>query len=194
MADEEIRELQSEELEVLKSIYEGDEQFTATSDTQFQYKYGQEGQGKAFILDLTWTETYPQALPQISLDTFYNRHLLPEVKAAIQTAVTAEAEAMVGMSMTYTLFEYIKEHFDELLAQQPDVIQAVTEALAKVKTDDDDADSGNKSQKKKDQQLTKAQKRRMWDKGGLESEERPRGWNWFDVIRHLSQTGGGGQE
>lgn len=51
----------------------------------------------------------------------------------------------------------------------------------------------SKTEKKKEQ-LTKAQKRRMWDKGGLESEERPRGWNWFDVIRHLSQTGGSKDE
>ena len=41
---------------------------------------------------------------------------------------------------------------------------------------------------KKDQP-TKAQKRRMWEKGGLDTEERPRGWDWVDVIRHLSQTG-----
>ena len=41
----------------------------------------------------------------------------------------------------------------------------------------------------KKEQLTKAQKRRMWEKGGLDTEERARGWDWVDVIRHLSQTG-----
>ncbi len=45
------------------------------------------------------------------------------------------------------------------------------------------------SKVEKKEQLTKAQKRRMWDKGGMDSEDRPRGWNWVDVIRHLSQTG-----
>ena len=29
----------------------------------------------------------------------------------------------------------------------------------------------------------------MWEKGGLDTEERARGWDWVDVIRHLSQTG-----
>ena len=28
----------------------------------------------------------------------------------------------------------------------------------------------------------------MWNKGGLDTEDRPRGWNWYDVIKHLSQT------
>ena len=41
----------------------------------------------------------------------------------------------------------------------------------------------------KKEQLTKAQKRRMWDKGGIDSEDRPRGWNWIDVVKHLSQSG-----
>ena len=30
----------------------------------------------------------------------------------------------------------------------------------------------------------------MWQKGGLEEGDRARGWDWVDVIRHLSQTGG----
>ncbi|XP_059083823.1 RWD domain-containing protein 4-like isoform X2 [Tigriopus californicus] len=193
MADEDIKALQEEEREVLESIYEGDDQFKALSATQFQYKYGQDGQGKAFILDLTWTDQYPNEMPQIDMDTFYNKHLLADVKESVLTAVKSEAEAMLGMSMTYSLFEHVKEHIEELLANQPDVIQVVTEAMSKVKTTDDDSEVSSKTEKKKEQ-FTKAQKRRMWDKGGLESEERPRGWNWFDVIRHLSQTGGSKDE
>lgn len=40
----------------------------------------------------------------------------------------------------------------------------------------------------KKEQLTKAQKRRQWDKVG-DKGERPRGWNWVDIVKHLSQTG-----
>ncbi len=47
----------------------------------------------------------------------------------------------------------------------------------------------NKGENAKKEQLTKAQKRRMWEKGGLDKDERARGWDWIDVIRHLSQTG-----
>ena len=41
MGDEnECKELQNEEIEVLRSIYEGDLAFTAHSDIKFQYKVG----------------------------------------------------------------------------------------------------------------------------------------------------------
>ena len=38
--EEECKELQTEEIDVLKSIYEGDSAFTIISDTKFQYKMG----------------------------------------------------------------------------------------------------------------------------------------------------------
>ena len=38
--EEECKILQEEELEVLRSIYEGDSAFTIHSDTKFQYKMG----------------------------------------------------------------------------------------------------------------------------------------------------------
>lgn len=44
------------------------------------------------------------------------------------------------------------------------------------------------SKKIKKEQLTKAQKRKQWNRVDCHGE-RPRGWNWVDVIHHLSQTG-----
>ena len=49
------------------------------------------------------------------------------------------------------------------------------------------SDTAVKKEPKKEQ-LSKAQKRRQWnrcDTGG----EKPRGWDWVDIIKHLSQTG-----
>lgn len=40
----------------------------------------------------------------------------------------------------------------------------------------------------KKEQLTKSQKRRMWERTDNKGQ-RQRGWDWVDVIRHLSQTG-----
>lgn len=34
--------------------------------------------------------------------------------------------------------------------------------------------------------LTKAQKRRHFDKFGA-AEEKPRGWNWVEIVPHLSK-------
>ncbi len=42
------------------------------------------------------------------------------------------------------------------------------------------------------QALTKSQKRRQWDRMDGKGEK-PRGFDWVDVIKHLSQTGGGPQ-
>lgn len=42
--------------------------------------------------------------------------------------------------------------------------------------------------KEKKEQMTKAQKRRLFDKFGA-AQERPRGWDWVDIVKHLSQTG-----
>ena len=45
----------------------------------------QDGESKSFILTLTWGSTYPVVdLPEISLDGFYNRHLLQSVKDSIK--------------------------------------------------------------------------------------------------------------
>ena len=42
--------------------------------------------------------------------------------------------------------------------------------------------------------MTKGQKRRFYDKfGNIDVDEKPRGWNWVDVMKHLSKTGTGVQ-
>ena len=35
----------------------------------------------------------------------------------------------------------------------------------------------------KKEQLTKSQKRNAWKKGGLNENDRQRGWNWVDVVK-----------
>ena len=49
-------------------------------------------------------------------------------------------------------------------------------------------EGGTAKSKEKKEQLTKAQKRKMYNR--LDNKgEMPRGWNWVDVVKHLSQTG-----
>ena len=93
MASEEIEEMQKEEVEALISIYEGDENFKQISPKVYQYKvsrvksflatswhnfpfqYGVDNDPKSFILEISWGATYPNDLPTINIDTFYNAHL-----------------------------------------------------------------------------------------------------------------------
>ena len=46
-----------------------------------------------------------------------------------------------------------------------------------------------KAVKEKKEHLTKAQKRKYYDRVNVQKGEMPRGYNWVDIIKHLSQTG-----
>ena len=86
--------------------------------------------------------------------------------------------------MTYSLFEWAKENFEKLTEKQPESLETpVTDKLADLDLAEErqqQQESGKAGKKK--EQLTKAQKRKMWDRGGEETE-RDRGWNWVDVVR-----------
>jgi len=177
--------LQEEEREVLSSIYEGDECFKQIAPNTFQYKYGLNNTVKSFLLELKWGPQYPEELPEINMDVFYNKHIKQPLQRKISDLVKTEAEQYLGMSMTYSLFEYVKEKFDELIEEQPEnPVEVDMDRLCL--TEDQEPMQAVKKERK--EQLTKAQKRRQWNK--LDSKgEKPRGWNWIDIVKHLSQTG-----
>lgn len=54
------------------------------------------------------------------------------------------------------------------------------------------ADLSCKDGKERRAVLTKSQKRRQWDRMDGKGEK-VRGFDWIDVIKHLSQTGGSQQ-
>lgn len=98
--------------------------------------------------------------------------------------------------MTYTLFECLKEKLTELLPELEEDIKAqklanVTENMNKIhiapviKT----TDTTQSQPQVKKEQLTKSQKRRLWERTDNKGN-RPRGWDWVDIIKHLAQTGG----
>ncbi|XP_067931412.1 RWD domain-containing protein 4-like isoform X2 [Watersipora subatra] len=172
--------------EVLLSIYEGDDDFFDITPTQYQYKIGEDGDNKSAIIEVSWGENYPEELPTIHLDVFYNKHLLQEVKDAIKSALTTEAENLLGCGSTYTLFEYAKENKEDLMQLQTDKV-----VIEEAKPEQAIATETVKAGKQKKEQLSKNQKRRLYDKFGTQGmmEGKQRGWNWVDLIRHLSQTG-----
>lgn len=180
MSDE--AEQQAEEIEVLKSIYEGDDNFKQVDAKTYQYKY-MDGD-KSFILEISWGLKYPTEKPSFNLEIFYNQHLLATVKENILSILNTEAEQWLGCAMTYTLFECLRERVSEILADQ--VEEVVSTRVEKIVIDDQ-TETTKKPEKK--EQLTKAQKRRAWDKAELgKGGEKPRGWDWVDIVKHLSQV------
>nr|XP_020450636.1 RWD domain-containing protein 4 [Monopterus albus] len=175
---------QEMELEALRSIYEGDECFKEISPGSFQFRIGDLEDSKAFILDVTWPEMYPETAPQISLDAFFNNRISAETKQLILSKLEEQVEANLGTAMMYTLFEWAKENQEALMENHKPTVTAVT------LTSSNEATTGSMAKKKeKKEQLTKAQKRRIINRTDNKGEL-PRGWNWVDVIKHLSKTGG----
>uniref|UniRef100_A0A1B6KFZ8 RWD domain-containing protein n=1 Tax=Graphocephala atropunctata TaxID=36148 RepID=A0A1B6KFZ8_9HEMI len=178
-------EQQDEEREVLLSIYDGDSAFKQISPTVYQYKYGSDGDPKSFLLELSWGKTYPTEKPTVNMNTFYNKHVVETVKNRVCQHVLDEAEQCLGEAMTYTLFESVRENLAEITTDQPDTIvdnsthEFITEEQEEIVT---------KKQAVKKEQLSKSQKRKQWDRVDGKGE-RPRGWDWVDIVKHLSQTG-----
>uniref|UniRef100_A0A8C4RMK3 RWD domain containing 4 n=1 Tax=Erpetoichthys calabaricus TaxID=27687 RepID=A0A8C4RMK3_ERPCA len=179
---------QEMELEALRSIYEGDDCFKELSAVSFQYRIGDHDDPKAFMLDISWPETYPETPPKISLDAFFNNRISSEQKKSVMAKLEEQVEANLGTAMMYTLFEWAKDNHCCLMADHQPVSNALTLA-----TTNEDAVPANMitSSKKKDKKehLTKAQKRKLAGKTDNKGEL-PRGWNWVDVIKQLSKTGG----
>ena len=113
---------QEEEREVLRSIYESDENFIETDPTTFQYKFGEDGHYKSFLLEISWPQDYPTCLPNISLDAFYNKHISCNVKDSISCRIKEQCEMCLGSAMTYSIFDWTKEHEEELMAEQQEQV------------------------------------------------------------------------
>ena len=92
--------------------------------------------------------------------------------------------------MTYSLFEWVRENVETLLTNQPETVATICDDLdTKCNVGGEEGpDQGVAKPKVKKEQLTKAQKRAQWKKGGINEDDRERGWDWVDIVRHLSQT------
>uniref|UniRef100_A0A915CFQ9 RWD domain-containing protein n=1 Tax=Parascaris univalens TaxID=6257 RepID=A0A915CFQ9_PARUN len=181
---------QATELEVLRSIFDGDQRFSVIANNKFQYKFGEDDHYRSFLLEIDWPKTYPETLPRINMDLFYNKHLLPEVKERILLKLKQEAESYLGMAATFSLIEYVKENFDDLVKDQIESATMAEEAsnvkLSNSETDTEDPKKVNSVNKV---QMSKAQKRRMWDRTDASKlGQAERGWNWVDILGHLAQT------
>ncbi|KAG3290538.1 RWDD4-like, partial [Ictidomys tridecemlineatus] len=145
---------QEMELEAFPSIYEADESFWEL----FQYRVGDP---KAFLIEISWTETYPQTPPIISMNE--------------------AVEVNLGTARTYTLFEYAKDNKEQFMENHRplDSTTSISNSIS-VETPN--------TKKDKKGQLSKAQKRKLADKTDHKGEL-PWGWNWVDVVKHLSKTG-----
>lgn len=113
-------------------------------------------------------------------------------KTKIVDLLKTEGENWIGCGMTYTLFECVKEQLAELLDELEAELTAarVAQVSENVKTMQmaPVIKTTETQVPVKKEQMTKSQKRRMWERTDNKGQ-RQRGWDWVDIIRHLSQTG-----
>ncbi|XP_051173356.1 RWD domain-containing protein 4 [Leptopilina boulardi] len=178
-------EAQEEEREALLSIYDGDSAFKQLNATTYQYKYGEDNDHQSFLLEISWSTNYPTENPIINMNTFYNKHIVQEVKDKIVKHIEFEAEQWLGSAMTYTLFQSVQENLPELLIDQPIAITRLEPSTSNLNVP---VVIKSEIGKKPKQQLTKSQKKKLWNRSDGKSEN-PRGWNWVDIVKHLSQIG-----
>jgi hypothetical protein len=189
------KEQQQEEKEVLQSIYEGDENFKFTNDTTIQYKVTAEDSNGSFMVEIVWSENYPDSVPHFNMDTFYNKHISRNSREHIVAQLEAEAEQLIGSAMTYTLLEWLRDNSASLIGQHEgedgELVARIGETTIEEKSENRGENEISKKPAKKEQ-MTKQQKRKLY--GRLNAQgERPRGWDWVDIVKHLSQSGSGQQ-
>jgi len=176
--------MNEEELEVLKSIYESDPNFSAVNDNTFQYKVVLDND-RFYLVEIQWPDDYPNVIPIINFNLFSNRLLTNDFKTKLmEKKLTNDANEQLGMPMTYTLFESVKDFSYDGDIFQNSLVSNATATLPSSTT------TTLITPVVKKEQLTKSQKRRQWNNrvagdGGQNS----RGHDWVDIIRHLSQTG-----
>uniref|UniRef100_A0A9L0JGH8 RWD domain containing 4 n=1 Tax=Equus asinus TaxID=9793 RepID=A0A9L0JGH8_EQUAS len=171
---------QEMELEALRSIYEGDESFRELSPVSFQYRIGENGDPKAFLIEISWTETYPQTPPIISMNAFFNNTISSAVKQSILAKLQEAVEVNLGTAMTYTLFEYAKDNKEQFMENHNPVNS--TTSISNIISIETPNTAPSSKKKDKKEQLSKAQKRKLADKTDHKGEL-PRGWNWVDVVK-----------
>lgn len=104
----------------------------------------------------------------------------------VKEIVRTEAEQWIGCGMTYSLFECLKDKIDDILENLTS--ESINQSVDTTTDDVQKLDIVDKQKAPKKEQLTKSQKRRMWDKTD-HTGAKARGWDWIDIIKHLSQTG-----
>ncbi|UJR26856.1 hypothetical protein I4U23_008167 [Adineta vaga] len=142
------------------------------------------------MVEIHWPDNYPDVIPVINLDLFSNRLLTNEFKTKLKEKLTADANEQLGMPMTYTLFESVKDFsFDGDMFLNSLVSNAFA-ALPSSTTATTAVNPTSIASTVKKEQLTKSQKRRQWNhRTGGDDGQKARGHDWVDIIRHLSQSG-----
>lgn len=129
-------------------------------------------------LEFVIPASYPEVVPRPDLANLNNAPYAPAVKMQATAQLVAEAETQLGECMLYNLAEWAKEQIPHWLEQS--IVERSMPAVAPA------AEQTAVKEESQFKGMSKAQKRRHFDKYGA-AEEKPRGWDWVDILSHLSK-------
>ncbi|BDA47915.1 probable RWD domain-containing protein 4 [Coccomyxa sp. Obi] len=136
-------------------------------------------------LEATLPPDYPeQCTPNFSLDNLNNSHWSADLKQQILSSLQEQATEQLGTCCLYTVIEWAREQLPgwlERLASSTKQHDTTRKEHVPVQAEEDDA--AEESQTKF---MSKAQKRRHYDRFGA-TNEKPRGHDWIDIVAHLAR-------
>eukprot|EP01023_Acetabularia_acetabulum_P036610 TRINITY_DN3461_c0_g1_i1.p1 TRINITY_DN3461_c0_g1~~TRINITY_DN3461_c0_g1_i1.p1 ORF type:complete len:222 (+),score=37.84 TRINITY_DN3461_c0_g1_i1:66-668(+) len=142
----------------------------------------------ALYLVMKMKEDYPESVPDFDLSNLNNVVFPQSVRDEVIEALKEQAEELVGDMMVYTLVEFIRDNLPQYNAQ---ILETkIEEQVEEKQVEKEDTKAASKGAVKETDNMTKAQKRRYFDKFGTTDKDKPRGWDWVDILSHLSQRPG----
>ncbi|EFO23340.1 hypothetical protein LOAG_05147 [Loa loa] len=122
------------DLEMLQSVFDSDQRFVVISDNKFQThpcrflleRFTSSGCEISRVDDLQ-LPSYPKTIPAITLDIFRNQNILHKILDKKLGRLLVEMRRYLRMAVTFTLFEYIRRNFENLLNGQMEILTADVE-------------------------------------------------------------------
>ena len=137
------------------------------------------------MIQITWPKDYPESENAIvDLDSFFNSHIKAEEKKTMIQMIVDQFEDWAGMAMTFNIINHVTDNLEDFkeVIKNESVIEREEKEVIVLQKQEKEAVSSTKG-------MTKGQKRRFYDRfGNIDVDDKPRGWNWVDVIGHLNKT------
>ncbi|XP_024374894.1 uncharacterized protein [Physcomitrium patens] len=174
-----------EEMMALEAIFY--DSYSKINDNSFRIRIDsdvEEDAPPAFFLEFQLPKGYPDEIPKFDLSNINNSKYPEAVKAAILEGLHEQAEEQKGESMCYNLVDWLKEKLPHFYRLKPVV---TTQESDHSDSEHHQAVGGGKKGALGKDKMTKAQKRRHFDKYGA-GAEKPRGWDWVPILSHLGQV------
>eukprot|EP01138_Halocafeteria_seosinensis_P002005 gb/GECG01002053.1/.p1 GENE.gb/GECG01002053.1/~~gb/GECG01002053.1/.p1 ORF type:complete len:226 (+),score=45.84 gb/GECG01002053.1/:1-678(+) len=221
---ESLPEDQQDELEALQAVYQPHELTISGVDEEKQHYSNPEEKcvkvvvrvvpfeeqdletenQRAAEFTVEWHPDYPNSLPKMTITGSHDAFPIDkEIASQAVDHLRQCGEEFLGMSMTSTLVEMLRENLENWGIPSPmerkdkkPVVSLWEEAQSRGGTVEGKAASSEAPKLDQDlhsagttaEKMTKNQKRKYHDKFGANKGEY-RGWNWVDVLSHLRKTG-----